>query len=123
MLSRFETLSPKSSSGSVPLTWQRRQRGMHGVKARTNYVYPSSHPHSVTDNLIPPFHYKKSSQFSMRDIPNRSFAPLPPHVGDFFGSSLNMLLLTQTMSIYDQIPYIDHCSSQSHTGSLYVLFF
>ncbi|KAL7241095.1 hypothetical protein ACSBR2_006673 [Camellia fascicularis] len=97
-------------------------RAMRGVKARTNFVYPSSPPHSVTDNLIPPFHYKKSSQSSMRDMPNRSFAPPPPpppHVGDFSGS-LNMLLLPQTMSMYDQIPYVDHSGSQSHTGSLSV---
>ncbi|GMP73894.1 hypothetical protein CsSME_00031485 [Camellia sinensis var. sinensis] len=95
---------------------------MCGVNARTNFVYPSSLPHSVTDNLILPFRYKKSSQSSMRDIPNRSFAP-PPHVCDFSGSSLNMLLLPQTMSIYDQIPYIDHSGSQSDTRSLFVLFF
>ncbi|THF97790.1 hypothetical protein TEA_013388 [Camellia sinensis var. sinensis] len=53
---------------------------MRGVKVRTNFVYPSSPPHSVTDNLIPPFHYKKSSQSSMKDILNRSFASPPPHV-------------------------------------------
>ncbi|THG03345.1 hypothetical protein TEA_026089 [Camellia sinensis var. sinensis] len=112
MRGRFETLNPKSSGGSVPLTWQRRRRGMRGVKVRTNYVYPSLPPHSVTNNLIPPFHYKKSSQSSMRDTPNQSFAPFPsPHVGEFSGSSLNMLLLPQTMSLYHQIPYINHSSS------------
>ncbi|XP_028080881.1 ethylene-responsive transcription factor LEP-like [Camellia sinensis] len=105
-------------------TYNYAAQAMRGVKARTNFVYPSSPPHSIIDNLIPLFHYKKSSQSSMRYIPNRSFAPPPPpHVGDFSGSSLSMLLLPQTMSMYDQIPYIDHCGSQSYTGSLSVLLF
>ncbi|XP_057508069.1 ethylene-responsive transcription factor ESR2-like [Actinidia eriantha] len=48
-------------------------RAMRGVKARTNFAYPTATtlppPPSLTDNFLPRFHYKKPSQPSVRDIP------------------------------------------------------
>ncbi|XP_057484963.1 ethylene-responsive transcription factor ESR2-like [Actinidia eriantha] len=48
-------------------------RAMRGVKARTNFAYPTATsptpPPSLSDNFLPPFHYKKRSQPSVRDIP------------------------------------------------------
>ncbi|XP_051122507.1 ethylene-responsive transcription factor ESR2-like [Andrographis paniculata] len=40
-------------------------RAMRGVKARTNFVYPSSPAQPAAENLIPPFTYGKPSQPSI----------------------------------------------------------
>ncbi|KAI3467593.1 hypothetical protein Pfo_024256 [Paulownia fortunei] len=75
-------------------------RAMRGVKARTNFVYPTSPTHTAGENLIPSFNYGKSSQPSIlgsrQFVSSTSFAN--PNL-DFNGSSfrssnsLNMLLL------------------------------
>ncbi|PIN09141.1 hypothetical protein CDL12_18276 [Handroanthus impetiginosus] len=76
-------------------------RAMRGVKARTNFVYPTSPTHPAGENLIPSFNYAKSSQPSIlgsRQIGSSSCFGNPNL--DFNGSSfrssnnsLNMLLL------------------------------
>ncbi|KAE8716567.1 Ethylene-responsive transcription factor ESR1 [Hibiscus syriacus] len=43
-------------------------RSMRGIKARTNFVYPATEPHSASDHLLPPFTFSKQSQSSIRDI-------------------------------------------------------
>ncbi|XP_052186951.1 ethylene-responsive transcription factor ESR2-like [Diospyros lotus] len=94
-------------------------RAMRGVKARTNFVYPTSPPPHASGHgsfNIPPFNYKKASQFSaLRDYTSRGFLQSPnlssfsnPHVGGdhhFSGSnsvqrnsSLNMLLFRDCLS-------------------------
>ncbi|XP_075657600.1 uncharacterized protein LOC142627612 isoform X2 [Castanea sativa] len=43
-------------------------RAMRGLKARTNFVYPTSPTHhSATDHLLPPFNFAKHSQPSVID--------------------------------------------------------
>ncbi|KAF2301681.1 hypothetical protein GH714_028653 [Hevea brasiliensis] len=117
--------------------YDRAARAMRGLKARTNFVYPTSDPHSSTDPFLPPFGFSsKQSQASIRDLPSRhcnsnssnwpSFGNL--HVGDFSGSasqrssstSFNMLLLRDFLDpssgssfynhpqvLYDQFPHIN----------------
>ncbi|XP_039030611.1 uncharacterized protein LOC120165094 [Hibiscus syriacus] len=41
---------------------------MRGIKARTNFVYPATEPHSASDHFLPPFTFSKQSQSSSRDI-------------------------------------------------------
>ncbi|CAK9175983.1 unnamed protein product [Ilex paraguariensis] len=123
-------------------------RAMRGVKARTNFVYPTSPTHPSTDTLIPPFSYNRSSQPSMRDIPNRQFVPASnfsyfsnPNAGDFSSSSrqsqinpsLNRLLfgdfinsssnssasLPQSMPSYEHNPYINTFGSISTSPSAF----
>lgn len=108
-------------------------RAMRGLKARTNFVYPTSPTHhSATDHLLPPFNFAKHSQPSGKTPPNhhRQFGPTwsSPY-GDFSGSlpqrngSLNMLLLcdllssssssnpSSLVSSMDQFPYFNGSSS------------
>ncbi|KAG8366036.1 hypothetical protein BUALT_Bualt17G0034300 [Buddleja alternifolia] len=71
-------------------------RAMRGVKARTNFVYPTS---PTTENLIPSFNYTKSSQPSILGSRHSSFTN--PNIDHFNGSSfrnntnnsLNMFML------------------------------
>ncbi|KAF2301708.1 hypothetical protein GH714_028738 [Hevea brasiliensis] len=123
--------------------YDRAARAMRGLKARTNFVYPTSDPHSSTDPFLPPFGFSsKQSQASIRDLPSRrcnsnssnwpSFGNL--HVGDFSGSapqrssstSFNMLLLRDFLDpssgssfynhpqvLYDQFPHINGSSGSS----------
>ncbi|KAA8533211.1 hypothetical protein F0562_033256 [Nyssa sinensis] len=114
-------------------------RAMRGVKARTNFVYPTSPPHPNTDSLIPPFNFNKHPLPSVRDIPAGQFVPSSnfssfpnPRVGDFSGSapqrssSLNMSLFrdflnsasnssslcsSPSMPIYEHVPYNNGSSS------------
>ncbi|XP_010249428.1 PREDICTED: ethylene-responsive transcription factor ESR1-like [Nelumbo nucifera] len=44
-------------------------RAMRGLKARTNFVYPNSPPHSSTGHLLPPFDFSRPSAPSTRDLP------------------------------------------------------
>ncbi|KAK9276549.1 hypothetical protein L1049_006083 [Liquidambar formosana] len=114
-------------------------RAMRGVKARTNFVYPTSPPQAPTDHLIPPFTFSKQSQAYVRDPhhpPARQFTQScnwssfsnPTHQGDFSESApqrntpLNMLLLrdfvlsSTTPPAYDQnTPYINGSSSSYST--------
>ncbi|OAY32508.1 ethylene-responsive transcription factor ESR2 [Manihot esculenta] len=117
--------------------YDRAARAMRGLKARTNFVYPTSDPHSSTDHFVPPVGLSsKQAQASIRDIPSRqcnsnssnwpSFGN--PDVGDFSGSapqrsnsaSFNMLLLRDFLdpssgsslynhpqALYDQFPHIN----------------
>ncbi|GMY26316.1 ethylene-responsive transcription factor ESR2-like [Fagus crenata] len=93
-------------------------RAMRGLKARTNFVYPSSPPHhSATDHhLLPPFNFAKQSQPSLKNTPpnhHRQFGPTSNwspfsnhHAGgDHYpgsipqrNSSLNMFLLCDLLS-------------------------
>ncbi|RVW91456.1 hypothetical protein CK203_038618 [Vitis vinifera] len=100
---------------------------MRGVKARTNFVYPTSPPHPATEHLLPSFNFSKQSQPSIRDLPARHFSPTNwssfsnPHAADFSASaphpssSLNMLLLrdflnsSSTSSLSSpHLPFNDH---------------
>ncbi|XVF85055.1 hypothetical protein PTKIN_Ptkin17bG0087800 [Pterospermum kingtungense] len=122
-------------------------RAMRGIKARTNFVYPATEPHSVNDHLLSTFNFSKQSQSSPRDLNSTrhqfghssnwpSFAN--PHVGDFSGgsaphrnASLNMLLLrdllnsssnsslqTPPQSLADQFP-LSSVSSSSLLSSTF----
>ncbi|KAL6983759.1 Estrogen receptor [Sarracenia purpurea var. burkii] len=120
-------------------------RAMRGVKARTNFVYPTFPPNPAIDNLIiPPFNYKEtphqSAQFFVPSSNLSSFSNPALHVGDFSRSaphrisSLNALLfhdhiLTssstssqywphQPMPLCDQLPHLDGSGSTSSFGSL-----
>ncbi|KAK6160272.1 hypothetical protein DH2020_003653 [Rehmannia glutinosa] len=75
-------------------------RAMRGVKARTNFVYPTSPTQPAGENIIPSFNYAKSSQPSI--LGSRQFVSSSSFTNpnlDFNGSSfknsnsLNMLLL------------------------------
>ncbi|XVE92335.1 hypothetical protein REPUB_Repub01dG0088200 [Reevesia pubescens] len=121
-------------------------RAMRGTKARTNFFYPATEPHSANDHYLPPFNFSKQSQPSIRDLnSNRhqfgqssnwpSFAN--PHVGDFSGesapqrnASLNMLLLHDLLNsspnsslhappqpLLDQFTFINGTSSASSGSS------
>jgi hypothetical protein len=80
-------------------------RAMRGLKARTNFVYPTSPPPAATDHLLPPFNFSKHSLPSVKTPLNRQFGPASSwspfsnhHVGDHFSGSagngsLNMFLL------------------------------
>lgn len=68
-------------------------RAMRGVKARTNFVYPSSSSadaNPCTDNLIPSFNYGKSSQPSI--LGSRHFASASSYGNPNLGFTGNMLL-------------------------------
>ncbi|KAF2307051.1 hypothetical protein GH714_024550 [Hevea brasiliensis] len=103
-------------------------RAMRGLKARTNFVYPTSDPHSSTDPFLPPFSFSsKESQASIRDFTSRhcntnssnwpSFGN--PHVPYCFGpqrnssASFNMLLLRSSMS---SLPLNEHNRSYNFSG-------
>ncbi|XVF02553.1 hypothetical protein REPUB_Repub04eG0184500 [Reevesia pubescens] len=121
-------------------------RAMRGIKARTNFVYPATEPHSSNDHFLPAFNFSKQSQPSMRDLNTTrhqfghssnwpSFAN--PHVEDFSGgsapqrnASLNMLLLRELLnsssnsslhapsqSLLDQFPFINGTSSSALSSS------
>ncbi|KAE8721982.1 Ethylene-responsive transcription factor ESR2 [Hibiscus syriacus] len=72
-------------------------RAMRGIKARTNFVYPATEPHSASDHFLPLFSFSKQSHSSIRDLNcirhqhGQSFNWPPfssPHAGDFsVGSS------------------------------------
>ncbi|XP_059447705.1 ethylene-responsive transcription factor ESR2-like [Corylus avellana] len=74
-------------------------RAMRGLKARTNFVYPTSSPPSGTDHLLPHFNFSKQSQPSIKTPQNRQFVPASswsspfsnPHAAE--NGSLNMFLL------------------------------
>ncbi|CAI9785135.1 unnamed protein product [Fraxinus pennsylvanica] len=90
-------------------------RAMRGVKARTNFVYPTS-PLPTADDLIRPYSFTKSSQPSIWDLSSRQFVSSNPNLVDFHessssagtqrGNSLNMLLR-------------DFLNSSSNNSSLY----
>ncbi|OAY34466.1 ethylene-responsive transcription factor ESR2 [Manihot esculenta] len=118
-------------------------RAMRGLKARTNFVYPTTDPHSTTDPFLPPFSFSsKQSQASIMDLTSRHFntnsSNWPsfgnPHVPDFSGSatqrsssaSSNMLLrrdflnpssgssfYNHPQALYDQFPYINGSSTSA----------
>ncbi|CAI9756313.1 unnamed protein product [Fraxinus pennsylvanica] len=109
-------------------------RAMRGVKARTNFVYPTSPTHTV-DNLIPPYSFKKSSQPSIWDLTSRQFVSSNPNLVDFHESSssaetqrsnsLNMLLLrdflnsssnNSSLYSYEQIPIFSSSSVKPNNG-------
>ncbi|KAF8408311.1 hypothetical protein HHK36_007460 [Tetracentron sinense] len=92
-------------------------RAMRGLKARTNFVYPTSPPHPSNDHFLPPFNFPK---------PSRPYAAcsdwqsLPtPHFGNFSASTLrspsqNSYFLRDFRSsssssleppLYEQLPY------------------
>lgn len=50
-------------------------RAMRGLKARTNFVYPSSPPQHSADHLIAPFNFQKPSHPSIRDLTNNRQFP------------------------------------------------
>ncbi|XVE85164.1 hypothetical protein DITRI_Ditri17bG0069500 [Diplodiscus trichospermus] len=115
-------------------------RAMRGIKARTNFVYPATEPHSANDPFLPPFSFSKLSQPSVRDLNSTRHqfghssnwpSVANPLVGDFSGgsapqrnASLNMLLLRDLLnsssasslhsshqSLVDQIPFSNGTSS------------
>ncbi|KAK8477986.1 hypothetical protein V6N13_017440 [Hibiscus sabdariffa] len=72
-------------------------RAMRGIKARTNFVYPVTEPHSASDHFFPSFSFSKQSQSSVRGLncTRHQYGQSPiwppigiPHAGDFnVGSS------------------------------------
>ncbi|XP_042055898.1 ethylene-responsive transcription factor ESR2-like [Salvia splendens] len=77
-------------------------RSMRGVKARTNFVYPTSpiHPAHDNHNIIPPFHFSKSPL----PFPNPNF--------DLNGSS-NMLLIRDYLNTSNSL-YSDFNRPSNH---------
>ncbi|GMH20750.1 hypothetical protein Nepgr_022592 [Nepenthes gracilis] len=61
-------------------------RAMRGLKARTNFVYPSSPTHPAPDHLYPPFSLRKQSQSS---VGNRTFKVPPANWPAFSISNLS----------------------------------
>ncbi|KAB1207840.1 Ethylene-responsive transcription factor ESR2 [Morella rubra] len=121
-------------------------RAMRGIKARTNFVYPTSPPPSATDHLLPPFSYSKQSQSSVKASPNCQFglasgwsAFSNPHASDHFSGPaaqrngpLNMLLIRDLLNPpsntslvsspqtpHDYFPYVNGSSSSSSAFSGY----
>ncbi|XP_027099335.1 ethylene-responsive transcription factor ESR2-like [Coffea eugenioides] len=110
-------------------------RAMRGVKARTNFVYPTSPSH---DTLIPPFHYSKSSS-----QPAFQSSRSSPHLADHFSGSANqrnttsnsvnmlffrdlfnssstnssILTSSSTLPLYEQGPFADLNFSNSLMGN------
>ncbi|KAJ8758858.1 hypothetical protein K2173_002637 [Erythroxylum novogranatense] len=103
-------------------------RAMRGLKARTNFVYPTSHdPHSTThDSYNPPFNFPKQSQPSIRDrhysTISSNWPSLPSfantnNVRDFSvpqrSTALNMLLLQDFLNASAPGPLL-HNQHQHH---------
>ena len=114
-------------------------RAMRGLKARTNFFYPTSSPPSGTDHLLPHFNFSKQSQPSVKTPQNRQLGPASswsspfsnPHAGDHMcgsagNGSLNMFLLrdfltnssnpslvSPPVAIHDQFSYVNGSSSSS----------
>lgn len=113
-------------------------RAMRGLKARTNFVYPTSPPPSATtEHLFPHFAFPKQSHNQMNKNLNPHNRPLGwpssssnPHVADFSSpsnSSLNMFLfrdylnsasnpslVTSAQQLYNPVNNITcSCSSSS----------
>ncbi|KAE8705513.1 Ethylene-responsive transcription factor ESR1 [Hibiscus syriacus] len=117
-------------------------RAMRGIKARTNFVYPATEPHSGSNHFLPPFTFSKQSQSSIRDINciNHQFGQSSnwpsltnQHSGDFSvgssaqrNASLNMVLFRDLMnssnsslhepppqSLADNIPFMNGNTSSS----------
>jgi hypothetical protein len=118
-------------------------RAMRGLKARTNFFYPTSSPPSGTDHLLPHFNFSKQSQPSVRTPQNLQLGPASswsspfsnPHAGDhmcgsagngplnmfllrdFLTSSSNPSLVTTPLAIHDQFSYINGSTSSSSSSS------
>ncbi|KDP26697.1 hypothetical protein JCGZ_17855 [Jatropha curcas] len=120
-------------------------RAMRGLKARTNFVYPTTDPHCTTDPFLPPFNFssKQSQHAIARDLPSRhhnansssnwpSFANSPvtdfstgsiiqPRSNNasfnmFFRDFLNPSFNHHNQSLYDnQLTYVNGSSSNSAT--------
>ncbi|KAI4314395.1 hypothetical protein L6164_027308 [Bauhinia variegata] len=116
-------------------------RAMRGSKARTNFVYPNSPPHSANDHhLFPPFNLSKQSQMSFNKIHRHlgasaaDWSSYANHQASDFSSaasqrnsSLNMLLLRDFLNssssntslisslkpFHEQLPYTNGISSSS----------
>ncbi|GMI75040.1 hypothetical protein HRI_001173300 [Hibiscus trionum] len=115
-------------------------RAMRGIKARTNFVYPATEPHSATDHFLPSFSFSKQSQSSVRDFncirrqygQSSNWPPFAiPHAGDFSvgsstqrnASSLNMVLCRELsnpsfhapppQSLADHFPFTNGTTSAS----------
>ncbi|CAL8994158.1 unnamed protein product [Prunus brigantina] len=115
-------------------------RAMRGLKARTNFVYPSSPPHAaVNDHLLPPFSFHKQSQPSVKSRNgygaghSSSWPSVTPFTqypttnnNDAAASPLNMLFFRNFINsspnpspVYNQFPYnISGSSSSSSSAAL-----
>ncbi|CAA3006592.1 ERF61 [Olea europaea subsp. europaea] len=91
-------------------------RAMRGVKARTNFVYPTSPTHTA-DNLVPPYSFKKSSQPSIWDLTSRQFVSANPNLADFHESSSSAA--TQRSNSLNMLLLRDFLNSSSNSPSLY----
>ncbi|KAL0327298.1 UNVERIFIED_CONTAM: Ethylene-responsive transcription factor E [Sesamum angustifolium] len=105
-------------------------RAMRGVKARTNFVYPTSPPtQPASENHVPSFNLGKSSQPSSI-LGSRQFvssSPLSNPNLDFGGSSFNspnsMLLLRDYgnwSALHEQMPpyFLSNSCSSTHQNAL-----
>ncbi|KAL2547119.1 Ethylene-responsive transcription factor ESR2 [Forsythia ovata] len=90
-------------------------RAMRGVKARTNFVYPTS-PTPTADNLLPPYSFTKSSQTSIWDLASRQFVSSNPNLVDFHESSS---AATQRSNSLNMLLLRDFLNSSSNNSSLY----
>lgn len=115
-------------------------RAMRGLKARTNFVYPSSPPHAaVNDHLLPPFSFHKQSQPCVKRSNgygaghSSSWPSVTPFTqypaannDDAAASPLNMLFFRNFINsspnpspVYNQFPYnISGASSSSSSAAL-----
>ncbi|KAF8399785.1 hypothetical protein HHK36_015655 [Tetracentron sinense] len=108
-------------------------RSMRGLKARTNFVYPTSPPHHSTHHFLPPSNFPTPSRPSFCDLTSSHYAASSdcpnPHVGDSSGSRsssqslvfLRDFLISSSLKsssscslespLYEQLPYFSSSSS------------
>ncbi|TYH96309.1 hypothetical protein ES332_A12G168300v1 [Gossypium tomentosum] len=80
-------------------------RAMRGMKARTNFVYPATDPHSPNGPFLPPFNFSNPSQLSIRDLNHTRYQ---------FGNSSNRPLFAKPPhSMVHHLPFINGTSSSS----------
>ncbi|KAL0408564.1 UNVERIFIED_CONTAM: Ethylene-responsive transcription factor E [Sesamum radiatum] len=107
-------------------------RAMRGVKARTNFVYPTSPTQPASENHVPSFNCGKSSQPSSILGSSRQFvssSPLSnPNLdvgGSSFNSPNNMLLLRDYgnwSALHEQMPpyFLSNSCSSTHQNAFMV---
>ncbi|TYH39386.1 hypothetical protein ES332_D12G175700v1 [Gossypium tomentosum] len=84
-------------------------RAMRGMKARTNFVYPVTDPHSPNGPFLPPFNFSNPSQLSIGDLNRTRYQ---------FGHSSNRPLFAKPPhSLVHHLPFINGISSSSLSSS------
>ncbi|MBA0592749.1 ethylene-responsive transcription factor ESR2 [Gossypium raimondii] len=84
-------------------------RALRGMKARTNFVYPATDPHSPNGPFLPPFNFSNPSQLSIGDLNRTRYQ---------FGLSSNRPLFAKPPhSLVHHLPFINGTSSSSLSSS------